>query len=68
MSSQGIIGQTPALLYQMQIGFAGLEKYLNILHELSYNGSYTNPAFIRTFQRKKPFPTVLVYKKVRIKP
>ena len=30
MSSQGIIGQTPALLSQMQIGFTGLEKYLYI--------------------------------------
>jgi hypothetical protein len=30
MSGQSIIGKAPALRYQMQIGFAGLEKYLNI--------------------------------------
>jgi len=30
MSSQSIIGKAPALLYQMQIGFAGLEKHFNI--------------------------------------
>ena len=30
MRSQSIIGQTPALLYQMQIGFTGFEKHLYI--------------------------------------
>ena len=61
MSSQGIIGQTPALLYQMQMGFTVFEKHLYIpAFPINTDDFFRWDSCVRADDGKPVFPLALV--------